>query len=338
MPIEFRCIHCAKLLRTGDETAGRQAQCPDCGALMTIPAAPADVPGGSPPPPPSGPTEAGNPFGPSSPFAQPQAAIRPSMLDLAVLGRTWTILKANWRTCLVTALVVWFLNFAVSATLQLIPILGPLAGTLFQVWISIGAALFFLKTARGQAVDIGEIFTGWPFFWRILLSGILVGLIALAILIVSVVLPLLIGLTISQPASMLLAGAGGVVAMVLLIYVMMMLSQYYYLILDRDLGIVESLQISKELMAGNKLTLFLVSVLCVLVAIGASIPCVFCAVVAIACGISQAIGPTVVLGIFAFIFGVSAQLVLMPYLALVNPVIYLTITGQTTADQTRWRQ
>ncbi len=39
MPIEFRCSHCGKLLRTPDETAGRQAQCPECGALTEVPAA-----------------------------------------------------------------------------------------------------------------------------------------------------------------------------------------------------------------------------------------------------------------------------------------------------------
>ena len=37
MAIEFRCGKCSKLLRTGDETAGRQAQCPECGALSEIP-------------------------------------------------------------------------------------------------------------------------------------------------------------------------------------------------------------------------------------------------------------------------------------------------------------
>ncbi len=30
MPIEFRCLQCGKLLRTGDDTAGKQAKCPEC--------------------------------------------------------------------------------------------------------------------------------------------------------------------------------------------------------------------------------------------------------------------------------------------------------------------
>ena len=37
MPIEFRCSQCGKLLRTGDDTVGRQAQCPECGSLTKVP-------------------------------------------------------------------------------------------------------------------------------------------------------------------------------------------------------------------------------------------------------------------------------------------------------------
>ncbi|MEN6459047.1 MAG: hypothetical protein ABFC63_08960 [Thermoguttaceae bacterium] len=37
MSIEFRCNQCGRLLRTGDDTAGRQAQCPVCGAIRIVP-------------------------------------------------------------------------------------------------------------------------------------------------------------------------------------------------------------------------------------------------------------------------------------------------------------
>jgi len=40
MPIEFRCTKCSKLLRTPDETAGKQARCPECGTILQIPSAP----------------------------------------------------------------------------------------------------------------------------------------------------------------------------------------------------------------------------------------------------------------------------------------------------------
>jgi phage FluMu protein Com len=37
MAIEFRCTGCQKLLRTADETAGKQAKCPQCGTIVPIP-------------------------------------------------------------------------------------------------------------------------------------------------------------------------------------------------------------------------------------------------------------------------------------------------------------
>jgi hypothetical protein len=38
MPIEFHCTQCGQRLRTPDDTAGKQARCPDCGTLVPIPA------------------------------------------------------------------------------------------------------------------------------------------------------------------------------------------------------------------------------------------------------------------------------------------------------------
>lgn len=37
MSIEFHCNHCGKLLRTGDDKAGRSAACPGCGGTITVP-------------------------------------------------------------------------------------------------------------------------------------------------------------------------------------------------------------------------------------------------------------------------------------------------------------
>ena len=39
MPIEFKCQHCGKQLRTPDNSAGKQGRCPHCQNLMQIPAA-----------------------------------------------------------------------------------------------------------------------------------------------------------------------------------------------------------------------------------------------------------------------------------------------------------
>jgi hypothetical protein len=37
MSIEFHCSRCGRLLRTGDDTMGRLAQCPQCGAQTQVP-------------------------------------------------------------------------------------------------------------------------------------------------------------------------------------------------------------------------------------------------------------------------------------------------------------
>jgi phage FluMu protein Com len=47
MPIDFRCTRCGKLLRVGDESAGKKSRCPDCGNIQDIPSSPA-TPAGSP--------------------------------------------------------------------------------------------------------------------------------------------------------------------------------------------------------------------------------------------------------------------------------------------------
>lgn len=77
MPIEFRCARCYTLLRTKEEAAGRQFDCPRCGETLTVPwpegDTPEAVPAGStpgvyeaglePPPAPSrGPGEPVNPY------------------------------------------------------------------------------------------------------------------------------------------------------------------------------------------------------------------------------------------------------------------------------------
>jgi hypothetical protein len=64
--IEFRCSNCQRLLRTPDDTAGRQAQCPECGALTNVP-----MPGQQQPESPAG-EGAPSPFGPPPAGDQPE--------------------------------------------------------------------------------------------------------------------------------------------------------------------------------------------------------------------------------------------------------------------------
>jgi uncharacterized membrane protein len=82
----------------------------------------------------------------------------------------------------------------------------------------------------------------------------------------------------------------------------LMFSQFYYLIIDREMGVMESLETSKQIMVGNKATLFVIHLVSGLAG-AVVIMCTLC------------------IGIF----------VVAPYLSLMGVVIYLVVTGQTTA-------
>jgi hypothetical protein len=315
MAIEFRCTQCDRLLRTGEGTAGKQAKCPECGAIVTVPDAGAAPPGEAPPPPPG--ATSGSPFIPSGPkpvafdpenpyaapaeyapaaggYVPPPGAFAPAIIDFSdVFSRTWAIFKVQWGMCLVVLIIVWAISFAVNmvvwfgvqiigmaahdqAVAVMFSLLGEVISTLFGIWIGIGQALYFLKVARGQRAEVSDIFAGGPYFLSVLGATILFALIYLVGLVLCIVPGVIFAL---------------------------MFSQYYYLILDRNVGIMDSLGISKEITTGNKLTLFAIGVVSVLLAFA---------------------------GLLACCVGLLA---VVPFLSLLAPVTYLAMTGQRTADQ-----
>ena len=310
MPIEFRCNQCGRLLRTGDETAGRQAKCPECGGLTAVP-----EPGASPPEAGGGesPFGAGSPFGPppgsvpydENPYASPgeyaapqlavaSGAIAPTIIDFGdVFGRTWTIFKQHWPICMgvfvLAQVVSQGFGFVVGAVAGVIGVASrdpvvmdvaswtaQIASWLFSTWIGIGQAIFFLKTARGQPAGIGDIFNGGPYFITTVAAGILFALAS---------------------------GVGYLLCVIPGVIIALMFSQYFYLIIDRNVGIIESLSLSAQITRGNKATIFAVLLVATLV------------------------GVLVIL--FTCLIGTLA---VGPYWALLMAVVYLAITGQPTAD------
>ncbi len=335
MPIEFRCTECGKLLRTPDDAAGKQAKCPACGALVAVP-----EPAAAPPPPP--PELPGSPFGekpgyapqpgPVNPYASPAAhapsvgeavaaaGISRQLLDLGdVLNRTWEIYKVRWGLCLGVVLLVILVNmvastvFSVAAAVVAMAARDPLVniGTqvidnvctwLFQTWIGIGQALFLLAIARGQEPPLGLVFSGGRYFGKIVAGALLVMLAAGLPVLVCIMPGLFVLVAAGAEAGLVVMALGGLVAIFPAIYISLMFSQYYYLILDRDLDVLESLSVSRELMVGNKLMLFAIGVVAFLL---------------------------MVAGLLACCVGVLA---VMPYGALLAPVIDRASSGQPIAN------
>lgn len=304
MPIEFHCTTCQKLLRTGDDTAGKQAKCPHCGTILQIPqrSEPSPAPPTSPPASPFGPAGAdtANPYqspgdytplpGGAYPAVGASGQIQPTPIDMNdVLSRTWTIYKERLGTCILGGLIIIGINFGLSGAEQLVRavveaatrspaagmlalILAQLAGMFVVYWIIAGQIIYFLKIARGQQATAQDLFTGGPYFINLLVAAILVGLMTMV---------------------------GFVACVVPGIILFLMFSQFLFFIVDRNAGILDSLSLSNEFTRGNKLTLFLLGLVVGLVGMLVACTCV---------------------GYFFVV----------PFGMLLQAVVYLAMTGQPT--------
>jgi uncharacterized membrane protein len=180
-------------------------------------------------------------------------------------SRTWAIFREQWGVCLLVLFMLFVVELIVPQIIRVIFVVltgaarnhrelarGPeaianLIGMVLNFWLSIGQGLFFLKVAKGQRPDFGEVFTGaGPYFLSVLGAGILFGLIFLGGLVLFVIPAIFFGL---------------------------MFSQYYFLILDRRVDIIESLSLSRQITDGNKLTLLLIAIVSIVLSVIALIPC-----------------------------------------------------------------
>ncbi|NLE36893.1 MAG: hypothetical protein GX621_02600 [Pirellulaceae bacterium] len=336
MPIEFRCMSCDKLLRTPDETAGRQAKCPACGVVMTVPEATGSPAGSA-----SGgespfgtfyddrPRDSVNPYeapdeipAGDSPFGASlsPSGIRPTRIGFGdVLARTWTVFTEKWGMCLAVALVCVIINFGVGQVSQIICQLlimaaGPVgifgaivvyvATQVFGLWINTGQAIFFVKTARGHDAEFTDIFTGGPYLLRVLGAGILFSLGGAAILGICLAPAGALALAKAEDAAIIAMICGFSVGFIAFIAYTLTFLPYFYLIIDQNMGIIDSLTEARRVTSGNRLTAF--GILLVTGLIGGVITLFTCGI---------------------------GLLAVLPYMSLLYVVLYLSMIGQPTAGR-----
>jgi hypothetical protein len=131
MPIEFRCNHCDKLLRVPDESAGQDAQCPSCGAIVQVPAGGGaaggpfgGMPGGEAPP--------ADPFQPVNPYQAPAYSAAPPTFrpaDGFRSGPPWERDGASFRSFIETVKLGY--SFTMFSDMRRAGGLGP------PIWFSI---------------------------------------------------------------------------------------------------------------------------------------------------------------------------------------------------------
>jgi len=93
-------------------------------------------------------------------------------------------------------------------------------------YLQSGYRQMLLKIARGENAEVSDLFAGGRFFWRVFWASVLVSLM-------------------STVGFMMLVVPG--------VFVMLIFWPYFFVIIDRDVGIVESFRVSAELTSGNYL-------------------------------------------------------------------------------------
>ncbi len=319
MSIEFRCTGCGKLLRTPDSTAGRQAKCPQCGALIMIPAAPSgqltSPPAVPPPPPPPFPPpddETLNPF--QSPQAStmsaaettPYGPLQPGTLDVAdVLGRTWQLLTSRPGMCFgvpATAAVIGFaagqtwnhfyqppVPLAAHAGEWMFWFVGLLPLMVLRTYLAMGVLQILLKVVRGHACSFVELFLAGPQFLPFLVTEILYSL---------------------------LVSAGACLCIVPAVFLIMMFFLTPMLVLDQRVPVMDSFGVSKKLTDAHWANLFLLGLVVFGLSMVSTVPFFVCFQVA----------PTL-----APIVQLVGIIIVSPYIALLYVVVYRTLAGDNAA-------
>lgn len=342
MTIEFHCPFCQKLLKTAEDKAGVSAKCPGCGQTVTVPAvrsepkeaqAPTAGEGNARFEPRentySGSAAIEEEAGQSSetmacPMCEAQikkSATRcrfcgeslvdrrpegvPQQIEAGdVLSNTWDIFK-NQLGLLVGSFVmliaVYFGLSIAGQAAQFAVLFG--AGGLqapnnpnfdslsIAVAVIVGLVYFattcffeggyhvlLLKIARGERAEITDMFSGARFFWRIFFANLLFTLMVY----VGLVLLIVPGIIVS-----------------------LMFWPFMYVIVDRDVGIIESFRRSRELTSGN----YVASIVLGLAAAGAYLA-----------------------GLFACCVGVIFS---MPFALFTFAVAYCAMSGQAVAVSRR---
>jgi hypothetical protein len=246
----------------------------------------------------------------------------PTQMDLGdVLSRTWEIYKAQLGMVILGFFAILAFNIGASFIMQaviavvtavandpivvvLVQFVLQIAIWIAQVWLGLGQIRLYLNIARGQRAEFTDLFTGGPYVLTVILGTLLISLITTAVLLPFAAPPLIAWFATNDANVTLIAGlVSGVIGVPVLIFIGLSLFMFQYVVVDRNMGVMDALRTSWQIMSGNRLWMFVYGIIGFFLYLGGLLACCVGA-----------------------LFTVS-------YAMLGLTVIYLVITGQPTADQ-----
>ncbi|MFM7319800.1 MAG: hypothetical protein ACKO5E_22865 [bacterium] len=216
-----------------------------------------------------------------------------------VLNRSWQILRSQLGLTIGATILYFVLGnllafFSGVVDDQSLKLILSLANTIATIFFQIGFFTFMLNLASGRDAKLADLFSGGPLIIPIFLASLLFGLVIMGALIPAFLIGAILG-----PIGILVALIYGLIAYVM---IFTRLIQYYFLLIDREVGIVESLTLSSKLMKGKEIQFMSMSLMLLLINL---------------------------CGLFALGLGL---IITVPLSFVCLAVYYLGITGQPVAD------
>lgn len=216
-----------------------------------------------------------------------------------VLSRSWQIMRSRMGLTIAMVVVYFVLAnlmnaIAGSINNQVVKLLLTLANLVLSVFFQVGLFTYLLNLASGREAGFKDLFSGGPLILPVFFASLVFGLVIFGALIPAGILAIVL-----PPIGIIVALVYGVIAY---IYIFTRLSQFYYLLIDREVGIIESLKLSSQLMKGREIQFL---------------------------GLTLMLGLLNFAGALAFLVGL---LITVPLSLLCLAVYYLGITGQPVAD------
>ena len=341
MPVEFSCPRCQQRLRTPDGSQGKQTRCPNCAHPFEIPWLDPGRPALGPPLPTAEDTswqDVENPFSaPATVSEVPVAADKEPLAHRQIFARdllnwTWEIITTQLGRCLLLGLLMfaiyfagYVVSFALSSLAGLLSGLGPnpqlqmvatvglalgqfIWGQVYGAFLTAVSLRYALNLLRGQAEPMQGAFNILPLLLRVILVQLIIGLLAGVVVGVAAML-------VAVPIAALVAvGQGHQLIPVLFavtlvplgilgwLYVWVRFSLALPLVVDRNLGVMQSLSESLRYSRGN-----------------------------VAAILGATVGVALLAGLFALVtFGIGIVLSMSAWV-LFRGVVYLSVTGQQEA-------